>query len=240
FVPEDETCFYLYRAASPDGVRDAARRADLVFERLSEVVWMRTTPRERDERDLGTVKRHTEWKARRDSGVEVQHNTSFWGGKELVMGEHDDIAGGRYSRRRFLGTVGAGAVAIGASGAVNVATGRAAVPAATPRRRSAHSVTTHFGRIFEGMRPFAAPGTRGLEAALFEIGSPGGILDARDPLERGPVQLITDPSASAHNPDNPDHTAGVTFMGQFMDHDMTFDVSSPLGRPASPERSPNG
>lgn len=29
-------------------------------------------------------------------------------------------------------------------------------------------------------------------------------------------------------------------MGQFMDHDMTFDLASPLGRPASPEQSPNG
>ena len=29
FVPEDETCFYLYAAASADDVRAAVRRADL-------------------------------------------------------------------------------------------------------------------------------------------------------------------------------------------------------------------
>jgi hypothetical protein len=90
------------------------------------------------------------------------------------------------------------------------------------------------------MESFVAPGRSGLEAALVDIGSPGGMLDAQDELHRGPADLITDLSLSAHNPNNPAHTAGVTFFGQFMDHDMTFDLSSPLGRPASPQQSPNG
>jgi Protein of unknown function (DUF4242) len=38
FVPEDETCFFLYQAASADAVSEAARRASLVFERVSEAV----------------------------------------------------------------------------------------------------------------------------------------------------------------------------------------------------------
>lgn len=38
FVPEDETCFFLYEAASADAVREAARRAALPFERVSEAV----------------------------------------------------------------------------------------------------------------------------------------------------------------------------------------------------------
>lgn len=38
FVPEDETCFYLYEAASADAVREAARRARLPFERVAEAV----------------------------------------------------------------------------------------------------------------------------------------------------------------------------------------------------------
>ena len=38
FVPEDETCFLLFEAASIDDVRDAARIADLPFERISEAV----------------------------------------------------------------------------------------------------------------------------------------------------------------------------------------------------------
>jgi hypothetical protein len=32
FVPEEETCFYLYEAASVDDVREAARRAELPAE----------------------------------------------------------------------------------------------------------------------------------------------------------------------------------------------------------------
>ena len=38
FVPEDETCFFLYQAVSADDVREAARRASLPFERVSEAV----------------------------------------------------------------------------------------------------------------------------------------------------------------------------------------------------------
>ena len=35
FVPEDETCFLLYEAASEDLVREAALRAALAFERIT-------------------------------------------------------------------------------------------------------------------------------------------------------------------------------------------------------------
>lgn len=37
FVPEDETCFFLYEASSPDAVREAARRSALPFEHIAEV-----------------------------------------------------------------------------------------------------------------------------------------------------------------------------------------------------------
>jgi hypothetical protein len=36
FVPEDETCFFLYEAASADAVREVVHRAALSFERVSE------------------------------------------------------------------------------------------------------------------------------------------------------------------------------------------------------------
>ena len=55
----------------------------------------------------------------------------------------------------------------------------------------------------------------------------------------GPVALIVDPALSVNNPNNPAHTAGTTFMGQFMDHDMTFDLTSRLGVPTEPEDSVN-
>ena len=38
FVPEDETCFFLYRADTSEAVHEAARRASLTFERVSEAV----------------------------------------------------------------------------------------------------------------------------------------------------------------------------------------------------------
>jgi Protein of unknown function (DUF4242) len=38
FAPDEETCFYLYEAGSADAVREAARRAELPAERVTEVV----------------------------------------------------------------------------------------------------------------------------------------------------------------------------------------------------------
>lgn len=40
-----------------------------------------------------------------------------------------------------------------------------------------------FGRIFPGLPPFAAP-TPQLAAAMMEIGKPGGMMDAKDALDR--------------------------------------------------------
>ena len=37
FVPEDETCFLLYEAASPDAVRVAVARAQLPSDHVAEV-----------------------------------------------------------------------------------------------------------------------------------------------------------------------------------------------------------
>lgn len=95
-----------------------------------------------------------------------------------------------------------------------------------------------FGRMFPDLPPFAAP-SAALTAALLEIGKAGGILDAKDDLAAGPVALIVDPALSQNNANSSRHTAGTTFMGQFMDHDITFDLSSVLGTPVDPEDSPN-
>ena len=38
FVPEDETCFHLYRADSIEAVREAAEHARLCFERITEMI----------------------------------------------------------------------------------------------------------------------------------------------------------------------------------------------------------
>ena len=62
-------------------------------------------------------------------------------------------------------------------------------------------------------------------------------MDVRDDLAAGPLGLIQNPGA---NQDNPTHTAGMTFIGQFIDHDLTLDATSPLGTPTKPEATING
>jgi hypothetical protein len=94
-----------------------------------------------------------------------------------------------------------------------------------------------FGRMFN-LPSFAAP-TQTVQAALAELGKRGGLMDAKDDLAAGPIALIVDPALSVNNPDSHEHTAGVTFMGQFLDHDMTFDATSRLGRPTNPRTTLN-
>lgn len=94
-----------------------------------------------------------------------------------------------------------------------------------------------FGRMFL-LPPFAAP-TPAVRAALLEVGKAGGMLDAKDDLAAGPIALFANPALSANNPDNPTHTAGTTFMGQLLDHDITYDLSSRLGDPTAPKTTPN-
>jgi hypothetical protein len=50
FVPEDETCFYLYEADSIDSVLEAARRADIHVDRIAETFPDSPTCAERRER----------------------------------------------------------------------------------------------------------------------------------------------------------------------------------------------
>ncbi|GLZ35391.1 ovoperoxidase [Lentzea sp. NBRC 105346] len=88
------------------------------------------------------------------------------------------------------------------------------------------------------LAPFA-DNTPRVQEALRAMGAPGGLLDAKDPLHEGPIRLITNPELSPNNRDNPFHTAGTTFLGQFIDHDFTFDMHSKLAVPATPEQSPN-
>jgi hypothetical protein len=95
-----------------------------------------------------------------------------------------------------------------------------------------------FGRMFATLPPFAAD-TPQVREALLDVGRAGGLMDAKDKLSEGPVKLITDPALSVDNPDNPRLTAGFTFLGQFIDHDITFDPTSSLERQVDPEHIEN-
>ncbi len=133
------------------------------------------------------------------------------------------------SRRSFLGALGSG-LALGGSSLLGM--------------REAHAQRfvlreENLGRMFPTLDPFFDRASDALSRALMEIGKRGGVMDARDNLAAGPIALITDANLNLNNPNNPTHTAGTTFMGQFMDHDMTFDQTSALGEATEPEDSPN-
>ena len=151
------------------------------------------------------------------------------------MNTNNDVRSRKISRRKFLGALGTSVVALGMPSSLAV---RAAHGAQQSQRSRFVIREDRFGRIFPQLPPFAES-SRKLEAALMELGKPGGILDAKDDLAKGPVLLITDLTLSENNLNNDTHTAGTTFMGQFMDHDMTFDLTSRLGIPTEPGNSPN-
>ena len=160
------------------------------------------------------------------------------------------------SRRQFLkgvGAAGAGLVAGSVGGPGAVAPAAVAAPAPLSPRGYAHGSegapvsSVDFGRIFPDLPPFADANDT-VRAALLEVGQQGGILDANDDLAAGPKALIVDPTVNGNpvssnpygtNPDNPTMTAGSTFVGQFTDHDITFDQTSQLGVPQNPLSSPN-
>jgi hypothetical protein len=109
--------------------------------------------------------------------------------------------------------------------------GHAALGTSTPR--SSFHDAGRFGRLFPSLPPFA-PDTSRIRQSLVELGAAKGPMDADDDLT-DPLALITDPVLSQGNPDNSHLTAGMTFVGQFLDHDMTFDPTSSLARRQDPE-----
>lgn len=166
------------------------------------------------------------------------------------------LGGGSISRRKLLGGLAAGGVVLGVPGTALAqqrrnggrGSGRNG-PGGGRRRRdgqdgagvsgddSANS-PAQFSRMFDDVVSTEQVDDE-LRVMLAALGAPGGILDAKDPLEEGPVRLITEPALSANNQNNPTQTAGSTFIGQFIDHDITRDAGSSLGRTTSLSRSLN-
>ena len=75
-----------------------------------------------------------------------------------------------------------------------------------------------FGRLFPSLPPHFPS-----QHALLELGKPGGAMD--------PGEM--------KNEDNLDIPAGFVFLGQFIDHDITFDPTSSLERQNDPEAIQN-
>src|SRR6266545_4752887 len=156
-----------------------------------------------------------------------------------------------YSRRTFLTGLGLGLGAAGAAGiAAGVSLGRVDARLHMPVQGNFSRMFPDLPPFFDGLRtrsssiattaPFPSPpgANDQLRDVMRDIGKLGGLLDAKDDIGAGPVALITNAAVNGNdpptNPDNPTHTAGVTFFGQFMDLDVTFDSRSTLGTPTDP------
>jgi Animal haem peroxidase len=170
--------------------------------------------------------------------------------EERLAKSEEERSGGP-SRRDFLKGVGAAGAGLMA-GSLGVGTAGATTPRpprkAPGRPPGVPASSADFGRMFPKIRPFAEASDQKVQEALIEVGKPGGILDTADKLEAGPKALIVDPTVNGNptatdpygtNPDNPTMTAGSTFVGQFTDHDITFDQTSQLGVPQNPLVSTN-
>lgn len=151
-----------------------------------------------------------------------------------MSNDGENSGGCPMGRRRFLQSFG-----LGAAASVATVTTAGAGAAFAADAAAAPAFQTTFGRMFSRLPRFAAPGPA-LTEALLDLGRPGGVLDAGDDLAAGPLELIVDPALSLNNPNSPTLTAGSTFMGQFLDHDVTFDVGSTLGVPVEPASARNG
>jgi Animal haem peroxidase len=87
--------------------------------------------------------------------------------------------------------------------------------------RSRYHEQGRFGRLFPNLPPL--PGhVDSLREAMREVGKADGIMDGGNT-----------------NPDNADIFAGFTFLGQFIDHDITFDPTSQLEQQVDPEAIQN-
>jgi Animal haem peroxidase len=91
-----------------------------------------------------------------------------------------------------------------------------------------------FGRMF-GKLPAFMTDSPSARASLANLGKLGGLMDAKDKLTAHPRDLIVDANLFVDNPDNPEMTAGMTFLGQFLDHDLTLDITSSLEQQVDPE-----
>jgi hypothetical protein len=82
---------------------------------------------------------------------------------------------------------------------------------------------------------------RGVDPPTGRFGRMFPTLEARPPTglpmaeKFGLPQGLVDGGFTSHGQDSPTMDAGFTFFGQFIDHNLTFDVTSMLGRQVDPE-----
>ena len=92
--------------------------------------------------------------------------------------------------------------------------------------------------INKNLPPFAPPSDT-YRLGVQAFGAKGGLIDANDNLTDPIQSIVNQPVFSPNNLDNPNMTAGVTFLGQFLDHDITLDKKSELMQKANPKKTVN-
>ena len=108
------------------------------------------------------------------------------------------------------------------------------------------SAQSSFTRMFPDLPPFAEA-TDVMRERLKSLGRVGGILDAMDDPSQTALQSILNPGANrdslltgnTFSIGNIHMTAGVTFFGQFLDHDITLDGRSNLLANSDPKKTTN-
>lgn len=107
-----------------------------------------------------------------------------------------------------------------------------------PARMQPGSAQGSFTRMFPDLPPFA-DGSDQMREYVNVMGQRGGFIDALDNLT-DPIQSVLNPAVfSPNNPDNLHMTAGVTFFGQFLDHDITLNPKSKLFQSSNPKKETN-
>ena len=101
-----------------------------------------------------------------------------------------------------------------------------------PTPRSTFYDTGRFGRLFPALPPFSADVPL-IRDALSELGAAGGPMTLRTTCPTGHVDH--GPGQERAQPEQPRADRRFTFLGQFLDHDMTFDPTSSLARAQDPE-----
>src|SRR5215210_4810100 len=148
------------------------------------------------------------------------------------------LAGRVISRRQALGLAGGTLAGVATLASMPKAAGAARVASSSAVLESLSDVPPpltpydlgNFGRLFPQLPAFASD-TPEIRKNLLELGKQGGIMDAGDtppPKDPSKDKSLTPLAPNVNNPNNDTHTAGVTFLGQFLDHDITFDPTSSL------------
>jgi len=99
--------------------------------------------------------------------------------------------------------------------------------------------TARFGRMFRWLDPAMAPAGPAEEAAVREVLTDLARLmvttEFADAINEGKSHPDTPITESEPDDENPTVPAGYTYLGQFIDHDITFDPTSSLQRLNDPD-----